>query len=120
VICGCPSPGNVTGSLCGYASSSLRRAQPRPAAVAARCRMLKLKAASVAPTSTHPGVASPFTYRDDLGFLWEDLSKNRKILCEYCFFGGPDKTVPFDRDDWFEPLPGFVIGHGVSSSVGAS
>jgi hypothetical protein len=38
---------------------------------------------------------------DALPFAWGQLNANRKPLCEYCFFGGPEKTVPFPHDDWF-------------------
>ena len=34
------------------------------------------------------------TYMDDLPFPRADLMKHRHELCDYCFFGGPDKTRP--------------------------
>lgn len=34
------------------------------------------------------------SYSDHLGFPWSDLPKHRDKVCEYCFFGGPDKIVP--------------------------
>ena len=37
----------------------------------------------------------------------EKSNQFRGPLCEYCFFGGPDKTTPYPRR-LFEPLPGFV------------
>ena len=87
-----------------------RRSRIHRTAVAARCRMLKLKAAAIAAKEKKGMGRTPLRYRDDLGFPWEDLVRHRKVLCEYCFFGGPDKIIPYDRNDWFEPVPGFVIG----------
>ncbi|HEY3272534.1 MAG TPA: hypothetical protein VGJ92_02155 [Methanocella sp.] len=33
-------------------------------------------------------------YLDDLPFQVADLVKNRRAVCDYCFFGGPDKKLP--------------------------
>jgi hypothetical protein len=33
-------------------------------------------------------------YSDALPFPVEQLAAHRKKVCEYCFFGGPDKTQP--------------------------
>ena len=38
---------------------------------------------------------------DTLPYDWDHLYKNRHYLCEYCFFGGPDKKKPFPQEDWF-------------------
>ena len=86
--------------------SHIRRSRIHRTAMAARCKMLKRKAAMVTGDPFDPGV--PLQYFDHLGFSWDSLNQHRKILCEYCFFGGPDKTTPFPEDDWFEPLPWFV------------
>ena len=80
-----------------------------------KTRKQACKAAAIAANEGRgeipPGMGrTPLRYRDDLGFQWEDLARHRKVLCEYCFFGGPDKLVPYDRNDWFEPLPRSVIG----------
>jgi hypothetical protein len=94
--------------------SHIRRSRIHRTAVAARCRMVKLKAASVAADSLErERHGPPLKYRDSLGFSWERLSFHRKVLCEYCFFGGPDKTTAFPRDDWFEPMPSFVASVSV-------
>ncbi|MGC2109332.1 MAG: hypothetical protein WA655_07430 [Candidatus Korobacteraceae bacterium] len=87
--------------------SHIRRSRIHRTAVAARCKMLKLKAAEAAFVNPEdPGV--PLQYLDTLPCSWDELNKFRKPLCEYCFFGGPDKTTPYPREDWFEPLPSFV------------
>ena len=36
----------------------------------------------------------PVIYADDLPFPLEDLIANRAQVCDYCFFGGPTRTVP--------------------------
>lgn len=88
----------------------LSRSRIHRTAVAARCLMLKRAASDrVAATererttghyiSKHP----KFRYKDFLPFSRETLSEHRKELCEYCFFGGPEKQVPFPAEDWFEP-----------------
>jgi hypothetical protein len=33
-------------------------------------------------------------YLDALPFPREDLLNHRELLCDYCFFGGPDKSIP--------------------------
>lgn len=35
-----------------------------------------------------------FEYLDELPFPKSQLNDHRKELCEYCFFGGPDKFIP--------------------------
>jgi len=52
-------------------------------AVPGRCSML-MRAAYKAK----------FLYLDELPFPVAELNNHRDELCEYCFFGGPDKTVP--------------------------
>jgi hypothetical protein len=51
------------------------------------------------------------TYFDTLAFEWSELNRHRVPLCEYCFFGGPDKTVPFPEEDWFMRRTYEGIGH---------
>src|SRR6266404_2047267 len=67
--------------------SKVRRSRIHRTAISARCRELR---------------RSKYTpkYFDTLPFAWEDLNRHRKPLCEYCFFGGPDKFVPFPEEDW--------------------
>jgi hypothetical protein len=36
-------------------------------------------------------------YLDELPFPMEELDANRDLVCDYCFYGGPDKTVPKDH-----------------------
>lgn len=38
--------------------------------------------------------AGEVTYLDDLPFPLEKLEQKRSQVCDYCFFGGPDKTDP--------------------------
>jgi hypothetical protein len=90
-------------------------------AVAARCRMLRARVFGRQLALEHPeenwaaldGPGPEFHYLDTLPWPWADLKFHRKILCEYCFFGGPDKTSPYPRDDWFEPKPwwDYVVLH---------
>jgi hypothetical protein len=42
-----------------------------------------------------PGVTpSAIQYLDALPFPVENLVASRKQVCDYCFFGGPTRTVP--------------------------
>jgi hypothetical protein len=72
-------------------------------AVSARCRMLQKIATEHAAAFTDPEyhLFTTVTYKDVLPFSWANLNNHRKPLCEYCFFGGPEKTTPFSEDDWF-------------------
>jgi len=88
-----------------------RRSRIHRTAVAARCKMLQRKAIINEHAAGVRGqLKAPFVYRDSLPFPWEEVAQHRKVLCEYCFFGGPDKFVPLPREDWFETLPDFLIG----------
>jgi len=64
-------------------------------ATGGRCRMMRQVA------SKTPRMRPKLRYSDVLPFTWAHLFQNRHYLCEYCFFGGPDKTVPFPEEDWF-------------------
>jgi len=64
-------------------------------ATAARCIMLRQRA------SDTPRKRPRFQYFDALPYGWTQLYQNRHYLCEFCFFGGPDKTSPYPSDDWF-------------------
>jgi hypothetical protein len=45
-----------------------------------------------------PGMTSPKFVSNrrltDLPFEMRDIADNRDLVCDYCFFGGPDKTIP--------------------------
>jgi hypothetical protein len=62
-------------------------------AIPGRCRMLRNHSVwrLIPPGSTDP---YPFEYFDALPFDVADLAANRGRVCDYCFFGGPDKDVP--------------------------
>lgn len=71
-------------------------------AVSARCLMLRQ--AAQAHSLTGPDAGQYFTgvtYLDTLPVPANDLYAHRGPLCEYCFFGGPDKTTPYPDEDWF-------------------
>lgn len=64
-------------------------------ATGGRCLMMRRMA-------SYSGRLRPkFRYFDVLPYTWSQLYQHRHYLCEYCFFGGPDKTVPFPEEDWF-------------------
>jgi len=80
-----------------------RRSRIHRTAVSARCLMLRAVASehAAAFTGEDPKHFSKVTYLDALPFSWQVLNNHRKVLCEYCFFGGPDKSTPFAEHDWF-------------------
>jgi hypothetical protein len=51
----------------------------------------------IEPQGGHSGSVD-YTYLDALPFRESELVDNRQAVCDYCFFGGPDKTEPL-------PLP---------------
>ena len=51
----------------------------------------------IEPQGRHSG-SIEYTYLDALPFPESDLADNRPAVCDYCFFGGPDKSEPL-------PLP---------------
>jgi hypothetical protein len=68
-----------------------------------RCKMVaKYSVGSPEPPRSPYGHSVPdsfsplpeIKYLDKLPFPHADLVKNRAKLCDYCFFGGPDKTKP--------------------------
>jgi hypothetical protein len=96
--------------------SHVRRSRIHRTAVAARCKMVKAKA--IDELQPHPKRPShkpkvPLVYHYDLPFAWEDLLSYRRKLCDYCFFGGPDKAAARPREDWYEPLPNIITTPGV-------
>ena len=62
-------------------------------AVPGRCRMASRYSYSVASVETHP-LLPHLTYLDELPFPVEELPSQRRLVCDYCFFGGPTKTDP--------------------------
>ncbi len=63
-------------------------------AVPGRCRMVSRYSINAPLSGTDPKPLSHIDYFDDLPFPIEDIVARRAILCDYCFFGGPDKNVP--------------------------
>jgi hypothetical protein len=76
-----------------------RRAVPtlHRTAASARCRSLRQRAERAEMLVRGPG----FDYRDILPFDPSTLKNQRRAVCDFCFFGGPDKAEPFSLDDWF-------------------
>jgi hypothetical protein len=64
-------------------------------ATGARCMMLRQRA------EDSPRKRPKFRYFDTLPAEWIPLEKHRHFLCDFCFFGGPDKTTPFPLERWF-------------------
>lgn len=88
--------------------SRLSRSRIHRTAVAARCRGLKIAAELRAddiqmPPSLRNRRLQPFRYFDYLPYGWENAVYHRRELCDYCFFGGPDKAALLPIPDWFEP-----------------
>jgi hypothetical protein len=58
-----------------------------------RCRMASRYSAKV--SRTDDGSLRPhLEYMDSLPFPRDELVSHRAVVCDYCFFGGPDKTAP--------------------------
>ena len=70
--------------------SHLRTSRIHRTAIGARCRAVR-------------GLWNDqaIRYLDALPFAWSALNDHRGPLCEYCFFGGPDKRGPLPEQDWF-------------------
>ena len=90
--------------------SHIRRSRIHRTATSARCLMLRRWAAEQAGSLTP--IKPKYFSRPD---IWDNPNQHRKILCEYCFFGGPDKTMPFPRDDWFI-IPDIIFSNPVQRS----
>jgi hypothetical protein len=67
----------------GWAAGTRKQSAIHRTAMPGRCSMI-MRAARRAK----------FVYLDELPFPVADMAAHRKELCEYCFFGGPDKTLP--------------------------
>ena len=78
-----------------------RRSRIHRTAISARCRVVKRFALKLLPQFKPNDPENYVTYTDELPFGWDDLNNNRRPLCEYCFFGGPDKLIPFPKEDSF-------------------
>lgn len=64
-------------------------------AIPGRCRFADAFSPRVLPAPDPRAPESPcLEYLDELPFPVSELAANRQQLCDYCFFGGPDKTVP--------------------------
>lgn len=67
----------------GWANGMPKHSAIHRTAVPGRCSMI-MRAA----------LKAKFLYLDDLPFPVAELNDHREELCEYCFFGGPEKVVP--------------------------
>ena len=81
-----------TQTLHGYQITH-RTSKIHRTAIPGRCRMLREHSRwrLIPPDSTMP---YPFEYFDALPFDISELLQRRRQVCDYCFFGGPDKDVP--------------------------
>jgi hypothetical protein len=73
-----------------------RKSRIHRTALGTRCKMLRDRDKFKTPR-WHAD--RDLIYRDVLPFEWKDLNKHRKPLCEYCFFGGPERMDPYPEDD---------------------
>jgi hypothetical protein len=62
-------------------------------AVPGRCRMVSRYSHTVSRVETNP-LLPHLEYLDELPFPVEELASKRRVVCDYCFFGGPTKTDP--------------------------
>jgi hypothetical protein len=78
----------------GYCEVS-RRSKIHRTAIPGRCRFAHRYSIHVlaAPDPRRPG-APLLEYLDELPFPRSELVAHRRKVCDYCFFGGPDKIVP--------------------------
>ena len=70
-----------------------RRSDIHRTAIPGRCRSMRFHSRNrlIPPDSVDP---YPLEYLDQLPFPEQDLVQQRAQVCDYCFFGGPDKDVP--------------------------
>jgi hypothetical protein len=78
--------------LSGYELQS-RHSRIHRKACPGRCRMVSCYSKNVHTNASAPSELEcldvlPFPHNQ------EQIIDNRRILCDFCFFGGPDKTVP--------------------------
>lgn len=84
---------NGSRELLGFAAKG-RRSKLHRTDIPGRCRSVS-KFSLNQIRDPGPGVTpSAIQYLDALPFPVEDLVASRKQVCDYCFFGGPTKTVP--------------------------
>lgn len=67
-----------------------RKSKLHRTAIPGRCRMVSHYSQEWIDLHVGPTIQ----YLDALPFLRADLIAHRRELCDYCFFGGPTKTVP--------------------------
>jgi hypothetical protein len=72
-------------------TSKLRRSRLHRTDFPGRCIMVSRLSGKV---FTEPTPTTSLNYLDQLPFPRQDLLGNRRQVCDYCFFGGPTKTVP--------------------------
>jgi hypothetical protein len=98
-----------------------RRRQSRihRTAVPGRCEIMRTqpwrnpveKSKNGLPLRLAGGKSRGFIYLDDLPFPFSELNARRRgVLCDYCFFGGPTRTVPQMRAPGVVPDPGVYPG----------
>lgn len=61
--------------------------------VPGRCKMVSRYSSKVSRNAGAPGL-DDLEYSDALPFPPDNLLARRAIVCDYCFFGGPDKSTP--------------------------
>jgi hypothetical protein len=67
-------------------------------ASSSRCLALRQRVALYGNSPFGLGVS----YLDQLEFDPSEIPTQRRGLCDYCFFGGPEITEPFPIEDWFK------------------
>lgn len=93
----------------------LSRSRIHRTAAAARCRSVRLAAQMRTGDAFNENAHGrsrlpPLRYFDTLPWgSWDSLELHRREICEYCFYGGPDKTQPRPIPDWFETDPALLF-----------
>lgn len=77
----------------GY-SREQRRSDIHLTSIPQRCRMADRYSPMVAPRPDADPERPYLQYLDELPFPADAIMENRTKLCDYCFFGGPDKDIP--------------------------
>lgn len=55
------------------------------------------------------GHSRGFTYLDRLPFPLTEINEHRRgVLCDYCFYGGPTRTVPLIEIPWPDQQPAAI------------
>jgi hypothetical protein len=80
----------------GAAVGQVRQSDIHRTEFPGRCRTAALYSGAVLPVSD--GSPRPFLeYLDALPFPRESLDDNRRLVCDYCFYGGPTRKVALIR-----------------------